>query len=925
MSSRDSPENAGRTVPFIWRTAPGVGADHGGPACVAYERLTPRFDESSIFDHFVRFARSTPDAVAVIDDDGSLTYRELNLLVQALAARIDHSAPQDHAVAALLPNTPDALVAVLACMAAGRTCLLLNAGHPPARNAAILNDAGVRVVITLAADRPDATPLPADAIIIELESAPKYVSRLARAPLDALSRGEAHAGEWPATVIYTSGSSGQAKGIVVTQRDQLARIRAYIDATHVNQGDRLLSLGPLCTSGGLTISLVALLAGASQVLVSSAAYTPPRLLALIRERAVTLLFGMPTLLRALTACDGARDALTSIRLLRTAAEPVLNDDLDAIRAALPADCHILVTYGQTEALVSQWFVPPDYARDGHVPSSSAVPSGRILAHHEFAIVDESGVPVADGEAGELVLRSRHVASGEWKMGRCTPGGIIADLDEPAARVLATGDVVRMLPGDILQVLGRRDRLLKINGYRVEPAEIEALLRRAPEVSDAAIAVRRDGHAPRIVAAVVAASADIRAGDLRRALRTRLRAGLPSWMQPARIIVVSRLPRLPDGKIDEAAVLVEERSIPRDEAADTIDDSDAPTPTPQSRASVAQAWRETLDRGSLDIDAAFDEAGGDSLQLLTLVMRLETLSGATLPLEAFHASMRPRDVARLLDRLAAERARAHEPSDLPVLFVAPGLGGYEPRLAALHAGCAATVRLIPLAYPAWSELRAAPPPSLDTFAERLAVQVEAQAPCGPVLLGGYSFGAQVAYALATVLRRRGRSVKFLAILDANAPGSGPLAAKSAPVGGWMQRLSRLARRGPAATAAAVASRVRYHVLRSIVAKGLVAFRRHRAAWPNIALRLENELSQLQFTRLSRHWRAQDSSPPPLDVPVVIFRSQERGAHPAHDLGWAALSRSVTIVPVSGTHLTMFDGPNLPALCAAFSTAVSEHCR
>jgi len=326
------------------------------------------------------------------------------------------------------------------------------------------------------------------------------------------------------------------------------------------------------------------LGGAMQFVVSASASGLSALLALIRNERVTILWGVPALLRLLFEADGARADLASLRLIRTFGERLPQAELRGWRAVLPTNLHVAITYGQTEVTVAQWFVPPGFTCD-----DTALPTGYLLPEHQFAIVDEDGAAVQAGESGELVLRSRHVALGTWEHGRCVVGRARPDPDAPHLRVLPTGDVVRLRRDGLLQVIGRRDRQVKIRGLRVEPAEIEDALRRVSGVADAAIVARRDGEDTSLLAFIVPGDpTDMALPDRVRAAVT---AGLPNHMHPARVLLVDRMPLLPGGKVDIHALLAIDAATPGGPRIVTF----RAMAVIRARRAFARAWLRTLAR------------------------------------------------------------------------------------------------------------------------------------------------------------------------------------------------------------------------------------------------------------------------------------------------------------------------------------------
>ena len=174
-----------------------------------------------------------------------------------------------------------------------------------------------------------------------------------------------------------------------------------------------------------------------------------------------------------------------------------------------------------------------------------------MADQDYALLDETGHAALSGQPGELVLRSRHIACGEWRDGCCVPGRMQPDPSLPGWRILRTGDLMRLGPDGMLRFVSRADRQIKINGVRIEPAEIESVLRSTPGVADAAVVARRRGPGM-VLFAYVAADAE-RHRALHALLRDRLRAELPAAMRPAQIIWLERMPYLPGGKVDLRAL------------------------------------------------------------------------------------------------------------------------------------------------------------------------------------------------------------------------------------------------------------------------------------------------------------------------------------------------------------------------------------
>jgi acyl-coenzyme A synthetase/AMP-(fatty) acid ligase len=270
-------------------------------------------------------------------------------------------------------------------------------------------------------------------------------------------------------------------------------------------------------------------------------------LRLIERERVTCAVFQPPMLRVLLSLERAPAAFAGMRCLRIGAAGLPRADLVALRRSLPPDCAVWHTYASTEALfVASWQIPPD---DSGPEATVAV--GMPQPNHDYALLDEADRPVAPGEPGELVLRSRYLALGEWRQGHVVPGSMLPVPNRPGWRCFRTGDLLQVQPDGMLRLLGRVDRQVKINGVRIEPAEIEAVLRTEPGVTDAAVVAVPGSGSVTLHGFVASPEADHAA--LVAALRRRLAASLPMTLRPSKLTVLPQLPSLPTGKTDVGAL------------------------------------------------------------------------------------------------------------------------------------------------------------------------------------------------------------------------------------------------------------------------------------------------------------------------------------------------------------------------------------
>jgi thioesterase domain-containing protein len=382
------------------------------------------------------------------------------------------------------------------------------------------------------------------------------------------------------------------------------------------------------------------------------------------------------------------------------------------------------------------------------------------------------------------------------------------------------------------------------------------------------------------------------------------------MHPAHLFVVDRLPLLPGGKVDPAALLAFAAATPRQRG----EAEPALIATQRARDAVSRAWLRILDRASLDADVPFDEAGGDSLRLLRFVFHLEQQCGVTLPLDVFYAELRPSVFAQRLNQCMKDPAPTQSRAGRP-LFLLPGVGKDEPRLVRFRAACAPALRMVPIDYGDWPEWLARGF-DLTTIVARIVATIEAEAPNGPIFLAGYSLGGKIACAVAMALSSVGRSTGFVGILDTDISGE----AVSKP--GIWHRVVYAIRRGPA-------ERLAYYVSRPLTdpprpSQLRLAAYFCRARMPgDFGFYLHHYIRTRVLARLVETGWAQMARPlPQPGVPLVVFRSTERQPHAADDLGWREICPNVTVVPVAGNHYTMLEAPNLEPLSARFTTFALE---
>lgn len=888
-----------------WRSDPPLPLDLNGPRDVAFDRFEQAWIGRPAIELFADIAGRYPDAVACRDRDASVTFSAMWRAACRLAATIDATVAPGAAVGVLLPNQASYPVAVLACLGAARPCVLIDRNHPSDRVAAIVRDAGLTGVVLNRDDGEALVPAGARALWIDDAMAPGN-SHPPSAASPAMPTGSASP-DAPSFIVYTSGSTGRPKGIVLSQRAVLHRAAELVNAVHLHAGDRVLSLASPSTIGGLQQVFEVMLCGATLVKLDLQRVGLGQVLKTVAAEGVTMMFSTPAVWRSVARLDGAREALAGLRCIQSSGDVLLAVDYELVRGALPPHCAVLSVYGATEApALLQWFVnqPPDETR---------VPVGYPLPDVDLAIVDEAGRAVAEGEPGELVIRSAFTSLGLWQDGKVTPGSLEADPVDAGFKIYRTGDLVRRRSDGLYVVLGRRDRQIKVRGNRVEPAEIETALRRLPAVRDAAVVARLADGAPLLLAFVVpteAAPPDL-AGDL----QVQLGQLLPDYMRPRAIHVLEALPLLPGRKVDEAALLAHAAAI---EDA-TVEGRHSTSASPAAAGMVARAWRAAVGRAPQP-GRSFADAGGDSLRFLQMIFHLERLARRTLPIERFYGQRDADALAVVLDR-CLDAAAPGPVTDAPCIFFFPPGGGVSEDFARFCLACAQRVPVRTVNY-LGTEILGVRNASFETIARQAARLVLGHKPRGPMIVAGYSAGGDVAYATLPLLVAAGCDVRVLAIFDTDASGI-VVPAPPAPRRSAFDQVARLWR--------GWRRRDWQRLLFTLLSERLFARARGRAVvrtlfaldppLPSTWKVVISMIAMLRlFERLHADW-CRDLEPRPIGVPVLLFRSDEiRPSDVPNDLGWSKRAAAVRVVPVGGNHAELFKAVDHDELVRTFVDAV-----
>ena len=687
-------------------------------------------------------ARRRAGAPAVEQGSEVLTYAELDARANALAHHLGTLGPSP-VIAVCMRRSIDLVVTLLAVLKSGAAYVPVDPAYPPSRTAFMLADSGARVVAT-----DQALPFPGLEVVF---------------PRDLAARGTAEPPDVicgptdPAYVLYTSGSTGHPKGVVVEHRAVVGYLSAFGELTELAPSDRVLQFASPSFDVSVEEIFGTLLRGASLVLRTDAMLeSVDAFLAAVEEQRITVL-DLPTAYwNEVTAALVRGTRLPScVRLVVLGGERVDLETVRQFRAATSPAVRLLNGYGPTEATIAATFAE---LVDLQGPD---VPIGKPIANTVAYVLDVHGAPSPLGVTGELFLGGLCLARGYLGRPELTAEKFVANPFGPG-RLYRTGDRVRRLPSGDLVFVGRDDDQVKVRGFRVELGEIEAALRSLSSVSDVAVVAAGEGGDRRLIAHVIEGERDA-SGE--PALRDRLRALLPEHMLPV-VVRVSSLPRLPNGKVDRSALAAS--------AATTADPSLASryvAPRSEAEHAMCGVWKEVLGVARVGIEDDFFALGGSSLLVIRLSVLAKQRLGLDLPVSAV---MNRPTIAALADHpLSTSRLvplGRIEPNAESIVFVHSLSGEVFPYLeVARRLGGHAT-------YGLRSPIGEGPP--ICTLEELASVHAESLAELvGPVHLVGWSAGGIIAHEIARQLEVLGRPARTLTLVDPSSPGDDGLAAPS----------------------------------------------------------------------------------------------------------------------------------------------------
>jgi len=581
---------------------------------------------------FERQAATTPDAVAVIFDDSSITYRELNARANRLANHLRTlGVGPEVLVGICLERSIEMVVGLLGILKAGAAYVPLDPAFPTERLAFMLQDSRAALLLTEEALLKELPEVDAEIVCIDAHS--KAISAHSGDNLEPAVTSSSLA-----YVIYTSGSTGKPKGVQIEHRALVNFLTSMAREPGIVDRDVLLAVTTLSFDiAGLELYLP-LIRGARLVIASRETASDALLLkAGIDACGATIMQATPSTWRMLIDAGWNGDQRLKVLCGGEALSRELANEL------LPRCSELWNMYGPTETTI--WST---LDRIVAVSSTSPISIGRPVANTQIYLLDQNSQPVPIGVAGELCIGGDGLARGYLHQPELTAQKFTANPFVKVAggqRLYRTGDLARYLPDGRIECLGRVDNQVKIRGHRIEIAEIESILAQHPEVRQCVVAARDDLSVGKRLIAYFVGNETLSGAELRAFLKQQL----PEYMVPSAFVSLDKLPLTPNGKINR-------RALPAPDLSNANKESFVAPRTP-CEEQLADIWCEVLKLEAVGADDDFFELGGHSLLATQVMSRVLRQFQVQLPLRAlFEAST----LSALAERIAAAQISA-EPS------------------------------------------------------------------------------------------------------------------------------------------------------------------------------------------------------------------------------------------------------------------------
>ena len=855
---------------------------------VAYPR------EASIHQLFEQQAAATPEAVALVFGDERLTYRELNARANQLAHHLRrYGVGPDVLVGLCIERSVEMIVGLLGVLKAGGAYAPLDAVYPSHRLAFMIEDLNAPVLLT---QENLAVRLPArDRRVISLDTGwDEIAGESLETPPDLTSADNL------AYVMYTSGTTGQPKGVAVPHRGVVRLVRGTNYAA-LGEDEIILQAATISFDASTFEIWGALLNGGKLVLMPPGVPSLEDLAATLERHQVTTLWLTAGLFHLMI--DEQLESLRQVRQLLAGGDVL---SVPHVRTALARlhETRLINAYGPTENTTFTCCHMMSGRRDEDGP----VPIGRPIANTTVFILDVDMQLVPVGVAGELYTGGDGLARAYLHHPALTAQKFVPHPFADGQRLYRTGDLARYVADGTIEFLGRIDQQVKIRGFRVELGEIEAALSECPAVHECVVVARGDTlEEKRLVAYVVA--------DMEEAetLRESLKEKLPDYMVPSAFVTLDSLPLMPNGKVDRKALPAPHASC-QEQTASYV----GPRDTFELR--LCRIWENVLRVRPVGARDNFFDLGGNSLLAVRLMAQARKEFDRDIPINVLFQGATVEHLAGVLRGEAGGQSFSSmvgiqtSGSRPPLFFVHP-VGGTVFCYLELSKYLGKDQPLYGLQAPGiYGEQE--PLSRVEDLATHYLNAVRSVQPRGPYHLGGWSMGGVVAFEMARQLRKQGEEVAVLVMIDSALP----------------QYVARL---GDSVEEEKLLSAFLYDLgaqsgkdlpdlsgqLQELSAEEQLAYLLEQAE-SNDILPPQAQLESLLNVFKSNLRALTSYAPARYDGRLQLFRAAEGGADSDAAMAWDSFAEEVVTYSVPGNHYTLMTNTNVRALAALLKTHLDQ---
>ncbi|MEX5511783.1 amino acid adenylation domain-containing protein [Pseudomonas paralactis] len=866
----------------------------------ATTRTFPR--EHTVQRLFEAQALARPDAVALVHNQQRVSYGELNTRANRLAHHLLGLGvrPGDH-LAILLPRSLELLVSQLAILKCAGVYVPLDVNAPAERQGFMLQDCGAAWLLT----RSDC--------VIESGARRLDLDTLAFEPQPCHNPDLSQASDSVAYIMYTSGSTGQPKGVLVPHRGitRLVLNNGYAD---FNAADRVaFASNPAFDASTMDVWGPLLNGGQVQV-IDHATLLDPTAFGVALE-GVTVLFVTTALFNQYVQL--IPQALAGLRILLCGGERADPAAFRTLLAQAPA-LRLVHCYGPTETTT----YATTYEVHTIADDADSVPVGRPISNTQVYVLDAQQQPVPLGTVGEICIGGEGVAKGYLNRPELTAEKFVQDPFNPGALLYRTGDLGRWTADGLLECVGRNDDQVKIRGFRIEPGEIQARLATFAGIQDAVVLAREEAPGDkRLVAYFTWAGEPVGIEPV----RAYLHAHLPEYMVPSAYVALEQLPLTANGKVDRKALPAP--------TWDTLANRTFEAPADALEQALAQRWAEVLKLDQVGRHDSFFELGGHSLLAIRLVNLLDEAGLPVSLAELFqHASvasiaamLRQRGDDVLPDTRVITVRSSGSQAPLFLVHEFSGMDVYFPALG----------QHLPGDYPIYGlpglALGEAHLDSMEGLAARMVGLIREIQPHGPYRVAGWSFGGVLAYEVAMQLLGLDESVAFLGLIDSYVPRmtdqgkarwSGPDAFKRHLL---LQCTAYWKAQGGVNELASL-EQLEARIGQLDFADLLQRCRDQGLLYAQMAAASDADLLSFLQREVGHGHALAHYSLFPLPIPVHLFSAEQRPTELSQRsmaLGWdtALAPGQLRQVPVPGDHQSMMQAPHIQGLGRAMSQALA----